>query len=81
MTSMNLVLRPSTKEGHHPGSLSLRVIHNRQVKTVTLPGCRLYPEEWNKETQEESAVFGWFFLRFCCHVPQKTVSGRKIRVP
>lgn len=52
MTSMNLVLRPSTKEGHHPGSLSLRVIHNRQVKTVTLPGCRLYPEEWNKETQE-----------------------------
>ncbi|WP_370039368.1 phage integrase SAM-like domain-containing protein [Parabacteroides sp. AF48-14] len=30
----------------------MRVIHNRQVKTVTLPGCRLYPEEWNKETQE-----------------------------
>ena len=27
--------------------------------------------KWNKETQEESAVFGWFFLRFCCHVPGK----------
>ena len=25
----------------------------------------------NRETQEESAVFGWFFLRFCCHVPGK----------
>ena len=27
--------------------------------------------KWNNETQEESAVFGWFFLRFCCHVPGK----------
>lgn len=52
MTSMNLVVRPSVRDGRHPGSLTLRVIHNRRVKTVTLPGCRLYPEEWNKETQE-----------------------------
>jgi len=27
--------------------------------------------KWNKETQEESAVFGWFFLRFCFHVSGK----------
>ena len=27
--------------------------------------------KWNKETQEESAVFGWFFLRFCSHVTGK----------
>ena len=52
MTSMNLVLRPSVREGRHPGSLSLRIIHNRRPKTVTLPGCRLYPEEWNREAQE-----------------------------
>ncbi|MDF9830674.1 site-specific integrase [Parabacteroides sp. PF5-6] len=51
MTSMNLVLRPSSRGCHFPGSLSLRLIHNRQVKTVTLPGCRIYPEEWNKDKQ------------------------------
>lgn len=49
---MNFVLRPSTKKGRHPGSLFLRIIHNRRVKTVTLPGCRIYPEEWNSDTQE-----------------------------
>lgn len=49
---MNLVLRPSVRGGHHPGSLSLRLIHNRQVKTITLRGCRIYPEEWNKTMQE-----------------------------
>ncbi len=52
MTSMNLLLRPSVREGRYPGSLSLRVIHNRKVKTIALPGCRLYPEEWDKERQE-----------------------------
>ncbi|WP_455639010.1 phage integrase SAM-like domain-containing protein [Parabacteroides sp.] len=52
MTSINLVFRPSTRVGRHPGSLSLRLIHNRRVKTVTIPDCRLYPEEWNKKTQE-----------------------------
>lgn len=52
MTSINLVLRPSLRQGRSEGSLSLRLIHNRRVKTVTLPGCRLYPEEWSRERQE-----------------------------
>ena len=52
MTSMNLVLRPSTKPGHSEGSLSLRLIHHRKVKTVILPECKLYPEEWNRKSQE-----------------------------
>ena len=51
MTSMNFVLRPSVRKGHHPGSLSLRVIHHRDVKTVTLAGCKIYPEEWDTEAQ------------------------------
>ena len=52
MTSINLILRPSLRQGRSEGSLSLRLIHNRRVKTVTLPGCRLYPEEWSRERQE-----------------------------
>ena len=48
MTSINLVFRPSVKEGRHPGSLSLRLIHNRQVKTLTLSGCRIYESEWDR---------------------------------
>lgn len=51
MTSINFVFRPSTKKGRHPGSLSLRLIHNRCVKAITLAGCRLYSEEWDKESQ------------------------------
>lgn len=51
MASMNLVYRPSTREGRHAGSLSLRLIHNRQVKTIILKGCRLYPDEWDRATQ------------------------------
>ena len=52
MTSINLILRPSSKAGRHPGSLSMRIIHNRRAKTITLPGVRLYPEEWNDARQE-----------------------------
>ena len=48
---MNFVFRPSTRKGRHPGSLSLRLIHNRQVKTITLAGCRIYNEEWDKDFQ------------------------------
>jgi len=51
MASMNLVFRPSTKPGRHPGSLSLRLIHNRDVKTITLAGCRVYNDEWDKQSQ------------------------------
>lgn len=51
MTSVNLVFRPSTKKGRSPGSLSLRIVHNRRSKTVTLTGCRIFYEEWDKELQ------------------------------
>ena len=51
MTSINLVLRPSTKEGRHAGSLSLRVIHNRKSRMVAT-GHRLHPEEWDAENQK-----------------------------
>ncbi len=50
MTSVNFVLRPSTRKGHHPGSLSLRVLHYRKGKTTAL-GCYLYPQEWDREQQ------------------------------
>lgn len=49
---MNLVLRPSSKMKRSEGSLSLRLIQYRGVKTVTLPGCKLYEEEWDKIKQE-----------------------------
>ena len=49
MASINVVYRPSQKKGRHPGSLSLRLIHDRQVKTITLKGCRIYDEEWDKD--------------------------------
>ena len=51
MTSINLVLRPSSKEGRHAGSLSLRVVHNRKSRMI-VTGCRLYMEEWDAETQK-----------------------------
>lgn len=50
MPSLNFVLRPSIKKGRHPGSLFLRVIHNRKVKTMTL-SCYLFEEEWNASQQ------------------------------
>lgn len=50
MPSLNFALRPSTKAGRHPGSLSLRVVHNRKVKTMAL-SCRLYAEEWDANRQ------------------------------
>lgn len=49
---MNLVLRPSAKGSDHKGSLSLRLIHNRQPKTITLKGCRIYKSEWDDFTKE-----------------------------
>lgn len=52
MTSMNLLLRLSRKQGYHQGSLTLRLIHKRRVKNITLKGCRLYPHEWDKKLQK-----------------------------
>lgn len=51
MTSMNVVFRPSSKGDNSPGSLSLRLIRQRKVKAITLPGCRLYPSEWSPQKQ------------------------------
>lgn len=51
MTSIHFVLRPSIRQGHYPGSLCARLIHARRVKTVTLKGFHLYPEEWDSKTQ------------------------------
>ncbi len=52
MTSVNIVFRPSCKQGRYPGSLSLRLIHQRNVRSITLVGCRLYPEEWDRQQQQ-----------------------------
>lgn len=52
MTSLTLFLRPSTKSGHNAGSLSVRIVHLRRSKTLTLSGCKLYEEEWDKLGQK-----------------------------
>lgn len=49
--TMKLILRASSREGHFPGSLSLRIIHERRVKTLAL-SCRLYAEEWDPINQQ-----------------------------
>ena len=51
MTSINLLLRPSSKEGHHPGSLSVRVVHDRRSRMI-VTGYRLYPGEWDAGQQK-----------------------------
>ncbi|MFR0679028.1 phage integrase SAM-like domain-containing protein [Dysgonomonas mossii] len=51
MSSLSFILRSSTKAGRHPGSLFLRVIHDRKVKTMSL-SCYLYAEEWDVARQE-----------------------------
>lgn len=50
MATFKFVFRPSMKTGHHPGSLSLRIIHDRKPKTVSLR-LRLYAEEWDVKNQ------------------------------
>ena len=50
MISFCFILRPSSKP-ERPGSLTLRIIYHRKIKSVTLSGCRLHTWEWNKETQ------------------------------
>lgn len=51
MTSLKFVFRPSSKAGRHAGTISLRVIHDRRPKTVSLD-CRLFPEEWDAAEQK-----------------------------
>ena len=50
MTSISFVLRTSSKVDS-PGSLAMRIIHCREVKSITLSGYRLFPHEWNQNTQ------------------------------
>lgn len=45
MLSMNYHFRPSTRGERYPGSIYLRVICNRQVRTVTMP-WKIYLSEW-----------------------------------
>lgn len=51
MTSINLVFRPSTRPGRQTGSLSVRLVHRRHYKTFTLAGCRVYADEWDRQSQ------------------------------
>ena len=64
MTSINLVLRPSSKEGRHAGSLSLRVVHNRKSRMI-VTGCRLYMEEWDAETRFRRKRLSFFVVEVC----------------
>ena len=50
MASISFVLRPASK-ADYPGSLTIRIIHYRQVKNLTLSDCRLYSYEWDQSTQ------------------------------
>ncbi len=50
MPSISFVFRPSTRMGDYPGSLYIRIIHQRKIKTATIPG-RLFPSEWDNSKQ------------------------------
>jgi hypothetical protein len=47
MATMAFHYRPSLREGLNKGSLFIRIIHNRKVKTVTT-NYRIFPYEWNE---------------------------------
>lgn len=50
MATFKFVFRPSVRTGKHEGCLSLRIIHDRKPKTVSLR-LRLYAEEWDVKNQ------------------------------
>ena len=50
--TMRVVLRLSTKGDKSQGSLFLRIIHNRKIRTITIPNCYLSPEEWDSRAQK-----------------------------
>ncbi len=54
MSSISFVFRPSSRIGDFPGSLYLRIIYQRKVKTATIPG-HIFRSEWNH--QKQSIVF------------------------
>lgn len=51
MTSIKFVFRASARGGHNEGALYLRLIRNRKSRMIVLPGCRVYPGEWNESNQ------------------------------
>ena len=50
METINFVLRPASK-ADYPSSLTIRIIHYRQVKNITMSDCRLYSHEWDQSAQ------------------------------
>lgn len=54
ITSIDFHLRPSKRARRSPGSIFVRVIHERCGRSVTLP-LRVYPDEW--DTVEHRVVF------------------------
>lgn len=51
MASLNFLLRTSSRNRSNPGSLCLRIIHQRKIKVVT-SSYRLFAEEWDAGKQE-----------------------------
>ena len=49
MISMKLTLRPSANPEKKMGSLTLRLVHNRKSKSITLPDCRILLSEWDEK--------------------------------
>lgn len=47
MATIKVIFRLSGKPGHSEGSLAVRLIQCRRVKTVTIRGCRVYKKEWD----------------------------------
>ncbi len=50
MTTISYVFRASSKGCGFPGSIYLRIIHKRKVKSVTV-ASRIYKEEWDKDRE------------------------------
>lgn len=46
MTSIDFHFRPSRRQRRLPGSIFVRVIHQRKIRSITLP-LKVYPEEWD----------------------------------
>jgi len=51
MATVSLHFRASIRQGSHPGSLYLRIIHKRKALSVTTD-YRLYKDEWDNEEQK-----------------------------
>lgn len=50
MVTIKTIFRPSSKGAKELGSLYIRIIYKRKVKSITLP-FKVYPWEWSSSTQ------------------------------